>query len=165
MMSSELNGFGSKLYHIKKTNLQFRYHQRPRIQKAFRLHLKQLRILNGFPGGTSGKEPTCHCRRQEMWVWSLGEEDLLEEGRATHSSILDWGIPWTEEPCGLQSIGLQRVAHDWSNLACTHAGRRKYMTISGSWALEPNHRLPREAGALPSTTHAQVSWPEQQHAD
>ena len=42
---------------------------------------------------------------QEMWVQSLGEEDLLEEGVATHSSILAWRIPWTEEPGRLQSIG------------------------------------------------------------
>ena len=43
---------------------------------------------------------------------SLGWEDPLEEGMVTHSSILAWGIPWTEEPGGLQSIGLQRVGHD-----------------------------------------------------
>ena len=45
---------------------------------------------------------------QEMWVPSLGGEDPLEEGMATHSSILGWRIPWTEEPGGLQSMGLQR---------------------------------------------------------
>ena len=49
---------------------------------------------------------------QEMQVWSLGYEDPPEEGMATHSSILVWRIPWTEEPEGLQSIGLQRVGHD-----------------------------------------------------
>ena len=43
---------------------------------------------------------------------SLGQEDPLEEGMATHSSILAWRIPWTEEPGGLQSIELQRVRHD-----------------------------------------------------
>ena len=42
----------------------------------------------------------------------------LEEGMATHSSTLAWRIPWTEEPDGLQSMGLQRVGHDWSDLAC-----------------------------------------------
>ena len=46
---------------------------------------------------------------QEMWVQSLGWEDLLEKKMATHSSILAWEIPWTEEPGGLQSLGLQRV--------------------------------------------------------
>ena len=47
--------------------------------------------------------------RQETWVPSLGGEDPLEKGIATHSSILAWKIPWTEEPGGLQSIALQRV--------------------------------------------------------
>ena len=56
-----------------------------------------------------------------MWVWPLGQEDPWEEGTATHSSIFVWRIPWTEEPSGLRSIGSQRVGHDWSDLACTHA--------------------------------------------
>ena len=51
-----------------------------------------------------------------MWVWSLGWEDPLEHSMTTHSSILAWRIPWTEEPGGLQSIGWQRVRHDWSTL-------------------------------------------------
>ena len=45
---------------------------------------------------------------QEMWVLSLGWEDPLEKEMATHSSILDWEIPWTEESGGLQSMGLQK---------------------------------------------------------
>ena len=45
-------------------------------------------------------------------VWSIGWEDPLEKGMATHSSLLAWRIPWTEEPGGLQSMGLQRVRHD-----------------------------------------------------
>ena len=53
-----------------------------------------------------------------MWVWWLGWEYPLEEGMATHSSVLDWRIPWTEEPDG--STGSQRVGHDWSNFALTH---------------------------------------------
>ena len=48
----------------------------------------------------------------DTWVLSLGWEDPLEEGMATHSSILAWRIPWTEEPSGPQSMGLQRVGHD-----------------------------------------------------
>ena len=55
-----------------------------------------------------------------MWVRSLGQEDPLEEGMATHSSIFAWRIPWTEEPGGLQSIGSLRVRHDGSDLAHTH---------------------------------------------
>ena len=49
---------------------------------------------------------------QEIWVPYLGLEDPLEEGMATHSSILAWRILWTEEPGGLQSIESQRVKHD-----------------------------------------------------
>ena len=49
---------------------------------------------------------------KEIQALSLGQEDPLEEGMATHSSVLVWRIPWTEEPCGLQSIGSQRVAYD-----------------------------------------------------
>ena len=48
----------------------------------------------------------------ETWVQSLGREDLLEKEMATHSSILAWKIPWTEEPGRLQSIGLQRAGHN-----------------------------------------------------
>ena len=51
-------------------------------------------------------------RMQETWVQSLGQEDPLEKEMATHSRILAWGIPWKEEPGGLQSMGLQRVGHD-----------------------------------------------------
>ena len=50
---------------------------------------------------------------QETWVQSLGWEDLLKEGMATHSSVFAWRIPWTEEPGGLQSMGSQRLGHDW----------------------------------------------------
>ena len=49
---------------------------------------------------------------KETWVQSLGQEDPLEKGMATHSSILAWRIPWTEEPGGLQSMALQRGRHD-----------------------------------------------------
>ena len=48
---------------------------------------------------------------QETWVQSLDREDPLEQEMATHSSILAWEIPWTEEPGGLQSMGLKRVGH------------------------------------------------------
>ena len=50
--------------------------------------------------------------QQQTWVQSLGQEDPVEEEVATHSSILAWKIPWTEEPDGLQSMGSQRVRHD-----------------------------------------------------
>ena len=57
----------------------------------------------------SGEESTCRCRKR---IGSLNWEDSLEEEMAIHSSILAWRIPWTEEPGGLQSIGLQRVRHN-----------------------------------------------------
>ena len=58
-----------------------------------------------FPGGSDGKESACS-------AGDLGWDDLLEDGMATHSSILAWEIPWTKEPGGLQPMGLQRVRHD-----------------------------------------------------
>ena len=72
-----------------------------------------LEICWGLPGGSSGKEPASQCRRQKRhgfdpWMGKIS----LEEGLATHSSILAWRIPWTEEPGRLQSIELQRVSHD-----------------------------------------------------
>ena len=63
----------------------------------------------GFPSGSAVKNmPTT----QETWVQSLAREDLLEQAIATHSSIVAWRIPRTEEPGGLQSMGSQRVGHD-----------------------------------------------------
>ena len=62
---------------------------------------------------------------QEMWVWSLGQEDPLEEGMTAHSSILAWRIPWTEDPGGLQSLGLQKSQtwlSDWITILI-HMGR------------------------------------------
>ena len=49
----------------------------------------------------------------ETWVWSLGWEDPLQKEMATHSSLRAWRIPWTEEPGRLQSLGSQRIRHDW----------------------------------------------------
>ena len=57
---------------------------------------------------------------QETQVWSLGQEDPLEEGMAPHSSILAWRSPEREELSRLQSTGSQRVRHDWSDWACMH---------------------------------------------
>ena len=78
-------------------------------------------FLLGFPGDASGKELACQCRRhKEMWVCSLRQEDPLKEGMTTHSSILAWRIPQTEEPGELPSMGLHRVGHDWSDLKHMH---------------------------------------------
>ena len=65
----------------------------------------------GLPGRSSSKVSACNVGDL---VGSLGQEDLLEKEMATHSSYLAWKIPWMEEPGGLQSMGLQRVGHDWA---------------------------------------------------
>ena len=80
-------------------------------------------MTGGFPGGSVVGNPPAnagdwgsvvgnHLPMQETGVHSLGQKNPLEEEMATHSSILDWEIPRTEEPGGLQSMGLQRVRHD-----------------------------------------------------
>ena len=65
--------------------------------------------MGDFPVGSVVKNLPA---MQETQVQSLGQEDPPEKGAATHSSILAWRIPWTEEPGRLQSMGLQRVVHD-----------------------------------------------------
>ena len=67
----------------------------------------------GFPGGSAVKNPPTIQEMQETQVPSLGWKDPLEEGTATHSSMLAWRIPRTEEPGGLQSMGLQ----SWTGLS------------------------------------------------
>ena len=84
---------------------------------------------------------------QIMWVWSLGQEDPLQEAMALHSSILTWKIPWTEEPGGLQSMGLQRVGHDWSNLTYTY-----YLLLLGGTVIKnspTNEKMQRDVGLTP----------------
>ena len=71
-----------------------------------------LLLAQGFPGGLVIKNPPAMPETQETQVRSLGWENSLEEGMATHSSILAWEIPWTEEPGGLQSMGSQ----SWTQL-------------------------------------------------
>ena len=76
------------------------------------LHSKSLlgfKGNEGFPGDSDVKNLSA---MQQTWFHPLGQEDHLEKGMATHSSILAWRIPWAEEPGGLQSMGLQRVRHD-----------------------------------------------------
>ena len=65
-------------------------------------------LKNGFPGGSNGKESAGNAGDP---VRSLGQEDPLGKGMATHSSTLAWRIPWTEEPGGLQSMESKRVGH------------------------------------------------------
>ena len=71
----------------------------------------------GFPGGTDSKQSAC---KAEPWVQSLGQEDPLGKGMATHSRILAWRIPWTEEPGGLQFMGSLRIEHMTEQLTHRH---------------------------------------------
>ena len=66
-------------------------------------------ILLCFPSGSDGKEFTCSVGDLDSIP---GAEDSLEREMATHSSILAWKIPWTDEPCRIESMGSQRVRHD-----------------------------------------------------
>ena len=77
------------------------------IQFKFYAAMQLPMSVMGFHGGSVVKNLPA---MQETQVWSLSREDPLEEGMATHSSIPAWRIPWTEEPGGLQSIGLHRVS-------------------------------------------------------
>jgi len=70
----------------------------------------------GFPNGSAVKNLPV---MQEQEIWSLGQEDPLEEGMATQASILAWRMPRTEETGQIQSMQLQRVGYNWSNLAYT----------------------------------------------
>ena len=71
----------------------------------------------GFPGGSDGKESVCNARDPGLIPES---GNPLEKGMATHSSILDWRISWTEESGGPQSMGSQRVGHDWVTNTVLH---------------------------------------------
>ena len=87
-------------------NLNFQF-----IYTAFRSQWSSRGLWKGllFPGGSVVKDTAA---MQKTQVQSLGLEDPMENGMATHSSILAWRIPRTEEPGGLQSVGLQRIRHD-----------------------------------------------------
>ena len=66
-----------------------------------------------FTDGSVVKNPPAIQETQETWVWSLDQEDPVEEEITTYSSILAWKIPWIEEPGGLQSKRSQRIRHNW----------------------------------------------------
>ena len=105
-----------KQKHSKKITKHF-------LWPSWELHLI-ISPLQLFPSSPGTKNLPAMQEPQETWVPSLGQEDPLEKGLETHSIILAWRIPCTEEPGGLQSIGSQRVRQDWSNLPrliCTEA--------------------------------------------
>ena len=73
-----------------------------------------------LPGSASGKEPACQCRRHKRCEFDPWVRKMPRRLMSTHTSILAWRIPWTEEPDRLHSMELQRVRHDWSDLSHSH---------------------------------------------
>ena len=111
-------------------------HHETRLKKKSVLFIDHLLCSRGFPGDSGVKNLPA---MQETWVQSLGQEDPLEEGMATLSSVLAWEIPWTEEPGGLQSIGLQRVRHDLATtqqqLCSKHQSSCLFISSLSIWIL------------------------------
>ena len=104
----------------------------------------------GFPGDSLVKNPPAMQEPREMWDQSLGWEDPLEKGMATHSSIYFGRVPWAEESGGLQSMGSHRVGHEWGDLV---AERGKPVQVqrdkTGALGQEVQENSPAEPG-LPS---------------
>ena len=96
-----------------KTVLKLFLEDDGKIQNRMQICLSNRKLLRGFPGGSVGKESACNAGNigDSISIPGLGRS-LLEEGMATHSSILARRIPGTEESGGLQSMGLHRVGHD-----------------------------------------------------
>ena len=93
-----------------------------------------------LPWWLSGKESACQIQELlETWVWSLGWEEDLEEEMTTLPSILAWRIPRTEEPGGLQSMGSQRLRHDWAH---TRAHTHTHIKFDMETIISENPGLP-----------------------
>ena len=105
----------------------------------------------GFPAGLVAKNPPA---KQGMYVQSLGWEDPVEKGTATHSSILALEIPWTEDPGGLQSMGLHSVVHDQSDFKKPAVSPQKPSAFpAGHWA-SFNH----SANTLVPAPQLELQW-------
>ena len=111
--------------------------------------MKGLETLEGFPGGSAVKNLPAI---QETQVRSLGGDDHLEEAMVTPSSILAWGIPWTEEPRWLPSMGLQESRH---NLATTDNKQRRWKARSR----DPTPQAPATNTPLSSLPYVCTSSP------
>ena len=113
-----------------KPSWQNPFHWRPHSFNEYFLYFDRRDEFKGFPGDAGGKESACISRRyNEMWAWFLCREDHLEKGMATHSNILAWRIPWTEELGGLQSMRgnesnmterLSTHTHSWFAVLCLY---------------------------------------------
>ena len=93
-----------------------------------------------------------------MWVRSLGQEDPLEKEMTTHSSILAWRIPWTEEPGGLECIGSQWVGHDWNDLACTHSYPKTHINNSEDTHADFPKEKYKHKSRRPLLVHQKPLW-------
>ena len=103
-------------HEIPQSTMWYTYIQQniTRLLKGMELcRLQRCRWTWGLPGGTSGKEPAYQCKRHKRFKFDPQVGKIpWKRALATHSSILAWRIPWTEEPGGLQSIGSQRIGHN-----------------------------------------------------
>ena len=104
---------GQQLFHRGRGHDQRKNISAPPCSLCFRKFTFYIIII----GLLLVKNPLPIQETEETHIQSPGREDPLEEGMANDSSILAWRIPWTEQPGGLQSTGLQRVGHDWSDWA------------------------------------------------
>ena len=119
----------------------------------------------GFPGTLVAQRVKHLPAMQETWVRSLSQEDPLEKEMATHSSTLAWKIPWTEKPGRLQSMGSQRVEHNWAtsltplgssaseDSACNAGNPGSIPGLGRSPAGRHGNPLPMDRGAWWATIH------------
>ena len=103
-----------------------------------RINFQNIQAPYGLPHWLSAKESATFRKMQEIWVQSLGGEDPLQKGMATHSSILAWRIPWTEEPGEPQSMGSQ----SWTQLSDWKAQQHEQLIQINTWEnKQPNQRV------------------------
>ena len=93
-------------FHLFSRNIKMKF-----LGKTIMFYKSRTSLVD-FPGGSDGKASAYNAG--ETWVRFLGQEDPLEKAMAPHSSTLAWKIPWTEEHDRVQSMGSQRVGHDWA---------------------------------------------------
>ena len=128
-MDYQLKGFQVLVAEIQLTETSVILAQNPEVERFYSWYIQGSIFYESLPSVSSlvaqrlKRLPT----RWETRVQSLGREDPLEKEMATHSSILAWRIPWTEEPGRLQSTGLQRVGQDWAtSLSLFHLSHKGY---------------------------------------
>ena len=115
--------------------------------------------LNWLPLWLSWKNLTAV---PETWVQYLGQEDPVEKGVATHSSILTWRVPWTEEPGGLQNMGSQRVTTEWLTLCIFKLAGNKLIvhksTQTSPFPIRAAGLWKRNSGTEDSRHHSLGVW-------